>query len=96
MLDIELVTSGEHEARRERLHRVIGYVVACAETAGDDYSDVYNAIDRLEDDKGLLIVTWSNLPTKRRRDWFIRAWSNVVAGDGSNAVRHCLKDEEAA
>lgn len=96
MSDIELVTSGEHEARRERLQRVLGYVFARAEMAGEDYSEVYGAIDRLEDDKGLLIVTWSNPPTKSRRDYFSRAWSNAVVGDGSDAVRHYLRDEEAA
>lgn len=93
MFDIELVTSGEHEDRRERLQRVLGYVFACAETAGEDYSEVYGAIDRLEDDKGHLIVTWSNLPTKKQREYFSRAWTNCVVGDGSDAVRHCLKDE---
>ena len=81
-----LVTNYEGSAiRDERLLRVIGYAQALADMLG--LGDLREKVAQVEDDKGVLNVSWFNKPEPMEKQVLNRAWASCV-GDGVDNVEH--------
>lgn len=57
--------------RMERLAKVCRIV---CELSGLTQAQLAYLISSLDDQKGILIVTWMDKPTQRGKDWFATAW----------------------
>lgn len=71
--------------RLERLHRVYGYALALADSAGD--AAFPDKLTQLHDHKDTLIVFWNVTPGEPERAIFARAWASK-AGHGTTNVEH--------
>ncbi|WIF69735.1 hypothetical protein QN096_11545 [Metapseudomonas otitidis] len=81
-----LVTNREGSSKRdERLLRVIGYAQALADMLG--LGDLREKVAQVEDDKGVLNVSWFNKPEPMEMQVLNRAWASCV-GDGADDVEH--------
>jgi hypothetical protein len=80
--------SQEEPWRLSRLERVIGYVFALAEYAGDEY--FFEKVESLYDHKGEITITWRKQPSDKQKDFFSKAWFSQI-GDGSLSVEHVIK-----
>lgn len=76
---VHLSVSDNESFRIERLHRVIGYVVALAEYFGNE--SIVEKLASLDDHEGNLTVTWRTSPSDGQKQFFAKAWSSMI-GDG--------------
>jgi hypothetical protein len=78
--------NSDTEAHRiVRLQRVIGYICALSEDAGNDA--LLTKVAKLYDYKGTLTVTWRSDASDAEKALISRAWRSRV-GDGADNVMH--------
>jgi hypothetical protein len=71
--------------RMERLSRVYGYVMALADSGGNQH--FIEKVSQIHDHKGTLIVFWNEAPADAEKAYFLQAWASKI-GDGSDHVEH--------
>ena len=82
---ITATDSQDQPERIERLHRVYGYALALADSAGD--AAFADKLSQLHDHKDTLIVFWNLVPGEPERAIFARAWASQT-GHGAASVEH--------
>lgn len=86
---IEMSVSDNLKGRLERLHRIVGYVVALAEHFGN--KGIVQKVESLDDHEGTLTVTWRVAPSLGEKEFFSKAWGSMI-GDGCDVnVEHELQ-----
>lgn len=69
-----------------RIHRILGYAQALADI--DNNEDFYKKLQRLDDEKGTLNVTWVIKPTEAEKEYIKKAWESIVTDFETNDIEH--------
>ena len=86
-LEIDGVRTDDDQFYRiPRIHRVIGYAQALADSDGNE--NFIEKVKSIYDYKGLLSIKWRNLPTEEEKGYLQYAWESIVTDYESNSIRH--------
>jgi len=69
-----------------RIHRILGYAQALADL--DNNEGFYKKLQRLDDEKGILFVTWLTEPTEEEKVYLKKAWESIVTDYETNDIKH--------
>ena len=69
-----------------RIHRILGYAQALADM--DNNEDFYKKLQRLDDEKGTLYVTWLAEPRDEEKEYIKKAWESIVTDFETNDIEH--------
>lgn len=87
---ISATNSDTEPDRLERLNRVYGYVIGQADMSGN--KACITKLKSLNDNKGMLFVSWSLQPTDQEKSFCVHAWQSHIGDESANVVHQLILD----